>query len=52
MADAPTWAAEARATATANLDTLPVLTGAEEEWRFTAPELLGLVGDELPHLKG
>lgn len=44
MADAPGWAARARQTATAQLDALPVLTGEEEEWRFTPPADLGLVG--------
>ena len=47
MADAaPAWAAEARATATANLATLPELTGQEEAWRFTPPASLGLGGAE------
>jgi Fe-S cluster assembly protein SufD len=46
LADAPTWAAQARATATANLDSLPALTGREEEWRFTPPASLGLGGAE------
>jgi Fe-S cluster assembly protein SufD len=41
---APAWAAELRQTATANLDRLPVLTGEEEDWRFTPPSDLGLVG--------
>ncbi len=45
MVNAPGWAAEVRQTATANLDRLPVLTGEEEEWRFTPPADLGLVGD-------
>jgi len=44
LAEAPAWARDARQTATANLDALPELTGTEEEWRFTAPELLGLSG--------
>lgn len=44
MASAPSWAVEARQTATMNLDQLPVLTGEEEEWRFTPPADLGLVG--------
>ncbi len=46
MADAPAWAAEARTTATANLDALPVLTGMEEEWRFTPPADLAMTGPE------
>jgi len=47
LADAaPAWAAEARATATANLETLPELTGQEEAWRFTPPASLGLGGAE------
>jgi len=45
LANAPGWAAELRQTATANLDRLPALTGDEEEWRFTPPADLGLVGD-------
>lgn len=44
MADAPGWAAQLRQTATENLDALPVLTGDEEEWRFTPPADLGLIG--------
>ena len=44
MASGPAWAAELRQTATDNLDRLPVLTGEEEEWRFTPPADLGLVG--------
>jgi len=40
------WAAEARASAAAALDTLPGLTGREEEWRFTPPADLGLDGAE------
>lgn len=40
----PAWAEEARATATANLGTLPALTGQEEEWRFTPPASLGIEG--------
>lgn len=40
----PTWAVEARETATRNLQTLPALTGQEEEWRFTEPTALGLDG--------
>ncbi|MFN8122402.1 MAG: Fe-S cluster assembly protein SufD [Thermoleophilia bacterium] len=40
----PAWAEEARATATANLGTLPALTGQEEEWRFTPPAALGIEG--------
>lgn len=42
----PAWAAEARASAAANLDALPGLTGREEEWRFTTPSALGLDGPE------
>ena len=45
MADAPAWAVEARSAATAALDALPVLTGTEEEWRFTPPADLGMNGD-------
>jgi Fe-S cluster assembly protein SufD len=44
LANAPAWAAEVRSAATANLDRLPVLTGEEEEWRFTPPTDLGLAG--------
>ena len=44
MASAPAWAAALRQTATANLDRLPVLTGEEEDWRFTPPADLGLSG--------
>jgi len=40
----PAWAEEARATATSNLGILPVLTGEEEEWRFTPPESVGIGG--------
>lgn len=40
------WAEEARAEAEKNLASLPDLTGREEEWRFTAPKDLGLVGPE------
>ncbi|MBI2683918.1 MAG: Fe-S cluster assembly protein SufD [Actinobacteria bacterium] len=42
------WSAEAKATATARLGTLPKLTGNEEAWRFTAPEELALDGSEPP----
>jgi Fe-S cluster assembly protein SufD len=44
LANAPAWAAKVRQTANANLDRLPVLTGDEEEWRFTPPTDLGLAG--------
>jgi Fe-S cluster assembly protein SufD len=40
------WAEEARAEAERSLQTLPGLTGQEEEWRFTAPADLGLSGPE------
>ena len=46
MADAPTWAAEARDEAAAALVSLPELTGTEEEWRFTPPADLGMNGDD------
>ena len=46
MADAPSWAVEARASATENLATLEPLTGREEAWRFTPPADLGLNGSE------
>lgn len=42
----PAWADAARTSASANLDTLPALTGREEEWRFTPPADLALVGAE------
>jgi Fumarate reductase flavoprotein C-term len=45
LVNAPGWAADVRQTATANVDRLPALTGEEEEWRFTPPVDLGLVGD-------
>ncbi len=45
MADAPTWADDARSAATAALDALPALTGAEEQWRFTPPADLDMNGD-------
>jgi len=41
-----TWAAEAREEAERRLEALPALTGQEEEWRFTPPADLGLVGPE------
>ena len=43
---ASSWAAEKRAAAVKNLETLPALTDREEEWRFTQPEDLGLEGSE------
>ncbi|MFN8108865.1 MAG: hypothetical protein U0Y82_03340 [Thermoleophilia bacterium] len=46
MADLPTWAQQARTTATHNLQTLPALTGEEEDWRFTPPASLGLDANE------
>ena len=42
----PAWAAEARETALARLESLPPLTGEEEAWRFTAPDDLALAGPE------
>jgi Fe-S cluster assembly protein SufD len=45
-ASPPAWAGEARAAAAGLLDTLPVLTGREEAWRFTRPADLALVGPE------
>lgn len=45
MADAPSWAVEARDEAAAALESLPELTGTEEEWRFTPPADLGMNGD-------
>ncbi len=42
----PTWADEARRTADEQLTSLPALTGEEEEWRFTPPADLALVGSE------
>ena len=45
MADAPAWAVEARDEAAAAFAALPVLTGSEEEWRFTPPADLGMNGD-------
>ena len=44
MADRPGWAADVRDAATQTLTTLPVLTGREEDWRFTPPTDLGLDG--------
>jgi Fe-S cluster assembly protein SufD len=46
LADAPPWAADARAQAATALDVLPVLTGTEEEWRFTPPADLGVNGGD------
>ncbi len=46
LAVAAAWAEEARAAATAALDAMPVLTGTEEEWRFTPPANLGMAGAE------
>ena len=46
MADAPAWATEARDEATAALGSLPELTGAEEEWRFTPPADFGMNGGD------
>lgn len=40
------WAAEARTEAEGVLETLPALTGKEEDWRFTPPEDLALEGPE------
>jgi Fe-S cluster assembly protein SufD len=42
----PSWAADARSTAEANLVSLPGLTGEEEIWRFTPPADLALDGAE------
>lgn len=46
MADAPTWAEDARASAAKTLESLPELTGREEDWRFTPPADLALTGAE------
>lgn len=46
MADAPGWATDARTQANDALGTLPVLTGTEEEWRFTPPADLGMNGGD------
>ena len=46
MASAPTWAADARATAEKTFTSLPALTGQEEDWRFTPPVDLALEGPE------
>ena len=48
MGSAPAWAAEARKAAATQLDSLPALTGREEDWRFTRPTDLGLEGPEPP----
>jgi Fe-S cluster assembly protein SufD len=42
----PTWAEEARTAASDNLASLPALTGREEDWRFTPPADLALLGPE------
>ncbi|HET6689678.1 MAG TPA: Fe-S cluster assembly protein SufD [Miltoncostaeaceae bacterium] len=47
----PTWAEEARSSASDNLASLPALTGREEDWRFTPPGDLGL-GDAEPEAPG
>lgn len=45
-ATAPQWAQDLRRKASESLDSLPGLTGQEEDWRFTPPSDLGLVGPE------
>jgi Fe-S cluster assembly protein SufD len=42
----PAWAEEARQAADENLTSLPALTGREEDWRFTPPADLALLGPE------
>jgi Fe-S cluster assembly protein SufD len=46
LASPPAWAEEARQAADERLTTLPVITGREEDWRFTPPADLALLGPE------